>query len=290
MRLGYNTNGLAHHRLLDAIALLGDEGYQSIAITLDAGTLDPYQDPPSLDRQVRLARSALDRHGMTRVIETGARYLLNPRVKHDPTLLDPDPARRAVRVDFLCRAIDLARSIQAESVSLWSGAARTPIEEYPGMDRLVETLRPVLAHAEQAGVTLAFEPEPGMFIDSLERFGRLDQRVGHPLFQLTMDVGHVHCMVEGDIASLISQWRRRLVNIHIEDMVEGIHEHLMFGQGTIDFPPIFRALHQIGFEHTVSVELSRHSHMAVEAVCAAAAFLKPLIESSASRRVEPSQS
>ncbi len=41
MRLGYNTNGLAHHRLLDAIDLLADEGYASIAITLDAGAWTP---------------------------------------------------------------------------------------------------------------------------------------------------------------------------------------------------------------------------------------------------------
>ena len=52
MRLGYNTNGLAHHRLLDAIDLLADEGYQSIAITLDASALDPYEDPQVLSRQV----------------------------------------------------------------------------------------------------------------------------------------------------------------------------------------------------------------------------------------------
>ncbi len=39
MRLGYNTNGLAHHRLRDAITLLAHEGYQSVAITLDAGRL-----------------------------------------------------------------------------------------------------------------------------------------------------------------------------------------------------------------------------------------------------------
>ena len=37
MKLGYNTNGLAHHRLVDAIELLADLGYQSVAITLDAG-------------------------------------------------------------------------------------------------------------------------------------------------------------------------------------------------------------------------------------------------------------
>ncbi len=97
MLLGYNTNGLAHHRLTDAIELLADEGYQSVAITLDAGALDPYDDPEHLARQLRAVREALDRRGLNRVVETGARFLLNPRRKHDPTLLDPDPGRRSRR-------------------------------------------------------------------------------------------------------------------------------------------------------------------------------------------------
>ena len=51
----------------------------------------------------------------------------------------------------------------------------------------------------------------------------------------------------------------------------------MFGQGTIDFPPVFRALHAISYPGGVHVELSRHSHMAVEAVRTSAAFLRPLM-------------
>src|SRR5665213_1166072 len=144
MRLGYNTNGLAHHRLLDAIDLLADHGYQSVALTLDAGALDPYEDPSLLNRQVSAVRDALDRHGMARVVETGARYLLNPRLKHDPTLMDPDPARRAVRLDFLRRSVDLARSLQAESVSLWAGKAPDSIEGEAGMERLTHALKPLL--------------------------------------------------------------------------------------------------------------------------------------------------
>ena len=40
--------------------------------------------------------------------------------------------------------------------------------------------------------------------------------------------------------SLIEKWRSRIVNIHIEDMVQGVHEHLMFGEGTMDFRSILR--------------------------------------------------
>lgn len=276
MKLGYNTNGLAHHRILDAIELLADEGYESIAITLDAGALDPYDDPNSLARQVYLVRSALDRLGLARVVETGARFLLNPRMKHDPTLMDEDPLRREVRVDFLKRSIDLAEALGAEAVSFWSGRSAGSLGEDEGMDRLAAALQPVLRHAERTGMPLAFEPEPGMFIDTMARFARLDQRVKHPLFDLTIDIGHLHCLQEGPISSLLRQWGTRVRNIHIEDMIPGVHEHLMFGDGTIEFAPIFDALRSIPYERGIHVELSRHGHMAVEAVRASATFLRSL--------------
>jgi sugar phosphate isomerase/epimerase len=66
-------------------------------------------------------------------------------------------------------------------------------------------------------------------------------------------------------------------------MVRGVHEHLMFGEGTMKFAPIIRTLREINYEGGVHVELSRHSHMAVDAVTAAAAFLKPLIEAASER-------
>jgi len=277
VRLGYNTNGLAHHRLTDAIDLLADEGYQSVAITLDVGALDPYEEPGGLTRQLGAVRSCLDRRGLARVVETGARYLLNPRLKHDPTLMDSDPGRRAIRADFLCRAIDIARALDAECVSLWSGQLAEAIPEDEGMDRLAGALLPVLHHAELAGMLLAFEPEPGMFINTFARFEQLDQRISHPLFHLTVDLGHVHCIEEGSVADHLLRWAPRILNLHIEDMVQGVHEHLMFGAGTMDFPAIFEALHEIHYSRGVHVELSRHSHAAEVAVRTAGQFLTPLL-------------
>jgi sugar phosphate isomerase/epimerase len=277
MRLGYITNGLAHHRLADAIDLLADEGYQGVGVTLDAGALDPYAAPAVLRQQLQETREKLDKRGLCRVVETGARYLLNPRKKHDPTLVDPDPARREIRVDFLKRAINIAVALEADCVSFWSGILRDDADEAQALERLAQALVPVVRHAEERNMTLAFEPEPGMFIDTFARFEQLDERIRHPLFQLTVDLGHVHCVEEGDAAEHLRRWGSRIVNIHIEDMKRGIHEHLMFGEGTMDFPPMIAALAEVGYRGALNVELSRHSHMAVEAVARAKDFLTPML-------------
>ena len=278
MKLGYVTNGLPHHRLTDAITLIGEHGYGSVGITLDAGALDPYADPGTLATQIRQVRQALDDFDLDCVVETGARFLLNPRKKHDPTLMDPDPDRRTIRVDFLKHAIDIAVRLQARCVSFWSGILGEDLDEHAAMDRLCAALVPVIEHAERQSMPLAFEPEPGMFIDTFARFAKLDQRIAHPLFDLTVDIGHVHCVESGTISSHLEAWGPRIRNIHIEDMNQGVHEHLMFGEGTIDFPPVFETLRHVNYQGGVHVELSRHGHMGDEAVTRAMTFLKPMID------------
>ena len=168
-------------------------------------------------------------------------------------------------------------ALDAECVSLWSGQIKDSIPQQLAMDRLADALQPVLRHAELAGMPLAFEPEPGMFIDTFARFDQLDRQIDHPLFQLTVDLGHVHCIEEDSIAEHLHRWAPRILNLHIEDMVRGVHEHLMFGAGTMDFLPIFKALREIAYRLGVHVELSRHSHAGAQAVHSAMEFLSPLL-------------
>jgi len=271
-RLGYNTNGFAHHRLEDACAILAEIGYQSIAVTVEQDLLDP-PDHRGVDGAVQRLASILKSLPMSITIETGARFILDPRRKHQPTLISARAAGRTKRLDFLKACVDLAVAIQAESVSLWSGAADENALERELINRLAGGLRELLDYARSRSVRLSFEPEPAMFIDTMDKFQKLHDELTDPLFGLTLDVGHVHCLSDGDAAEHILRWREKLWNIHIEDMRRGVHEHLMFGDGDMDFPPIFDALREIHYGGPVHVELSRNNHNAVEAARKSFAFL-----------------
>lgn len=276
MILGYNTNGLAHHDPLAAIDVLAEIGYRSIGLTIDHGTLSPADS--RLERQLSEIRARLEQRGMRSVIETGARYLLDPWIKHEPTLMTADPNLRARRVDFLRHAIDMAHELQSDCVSLWSGILRDPVDDEAALERLADGLQVILKHAAAQNVRVGFEPEPGMFIDTMARYERLLQWIDTPEMWLTLDVGHLYCQGEVPIADYIARWSSRIANVHLEDMRAGRHEHLMFGEGEMDFAPILAALKQAGYRGTIQVELSRHSHEGPLAARRASAFLKPLLD------------
>jgi len=275
MLLGYNTNGFAHHDPFDALEILAEIGYRSVAITLDHGPLNPFaaEWPANLER----LKETLRRLKLKNVIETGARFLLDPRHKHEPTLVSPGESDRNKRIAFLQRAIDAASVLDSDCVSLWSGIRRDDASDEVVLERLAESLRVVVRHATNSGVTIGFEPEPGMFIDTMKSYSRLLQWIDAPHLQLTLDVGHLWCQGELPIADYIARWGQRIVNVHIEDMRAGVHEHLMFGEGQMHFPPILEALAKTGYKGGLHVELSRHSHEAPAAAKNAYDYLKPLL-------------
>ena len=197
--------------------------------------------------------------------------------KHQPTLLSPTPELRLRRLRFLENCVELARVIGAEAVSFWSGSATDDASEETLWQRLTQGCRSLMAEAAVYGVPLAFEPEPGMFIDTMSRFGEFEQRLGETPLGLTLDLGHLHCQGEIPIADRIREWKDRIRVVHIEDMNEGIHDHLRFGEGAMHFPPIFAALREINYQGGVFVELSRHGHDAVRTAEHSIEFLRQTV-------------
>ncbi|HTL53586.1 MAG TPA: sugar phosphate isomerase/epimerase family protein [Planctomycetota bacterium] len=274
MQFGYVTNGFAHHRLEDALAVLAAIGYRSVGLTLDVNHLDPVHARP---RDVRAVARLLAKHRLHPVIETGARYVLDPHRKHYPNLCSPTKFERNRRLWFYKRCIHIAADLGASVLSLWSGIARredNARRDAPAFEGLRAGLAELCNAAERHQIVIGFEPEPGMLIATTRDYDRLSAALPHPALKLTLDLGHLHCLNETAYPAIFQKYRDRLVNVHIEDMKKGVHEHLMFGDGEMKFPPILRALHASGYRGPINVELSRHSVTAPESAAQAFAFLK----------------
>jgi L-ribulose-5-phosphate 3-epimerase len=264
MRFGYGTNGFTNHRLFEAFAVIADLGYDGVALTLDTNHLDPFG--ADLARRTAEVAAELQRRNLAVVIETGARYLLDPWRKHAPTLMDDDPGPR---LDYLRRAVRVGADLGAEAVSFWAG-----IGPATAWDRLVDGCRTIVDTAARAGVTLGFEPEPGMLVNDIADWRRLHDDLGRPPgFGITLDIGHCRCLEDLSVADCVTAVADHLVNVQIDDMRRGVHEHLEFGTGEIDFPPVLAAL-EANYTGLVSVELPRHSHAAPTIAAQSLDFLR----------------
>ena len=259
MKAGYSTNSFGDVDPLDALSLLCEQGYASLAITPDRNILNPYE--KTFASEVRVWQHALAKAQMRCVIETGARHLLDSKRKHHPTLLSDAQDDCNRRIEFLRRAIELAGELNADCVSLWSGAVCSDADETLLWRKLTDGVGEVLDHASRCGVVLGFEPEPGMFIDTVARAEELFERLGRPKsLGLTVDIGHLECLGERPLAATVRDVADRIVNIHIDDMIVCRHEHLPLGKGDIDYVPIFRELLAARYQGGLHVELPRQSH------------------------------
>ena len=256
LRFAYNTNGAANHRLDDALQLIKAAGYDGVALTLDIHHLDPFAETWAAEAG-RVA-SLLEKLDLACVIETGARFLLDPTAKHEPTLVTADAAGRARRVGFLKRACEIGAMLSAEAVSFWAGVPKAGVDWEEAKGWLRDGLAEIVAFANEAGVVPCLEPEPGMLIETLDDFAAL----GVPGLKLALDTGH--CLVTGEREpeAAVREFADRIGTVAIEDMKRGSHIHLPFGEGDMDVPGVLAALEEVGYRKLICVELSRESHRA----------------------------
>jgi sugar phosphate isomerase/epimerase len=272
LRYAYNTNGLTSHRLDDALALLADCGYDGVALTLDVAHHDPFA--PELGRRTAALADRLRGLGLGSVVETGARFLLDPRRKHQPTLITPDPDGRRRRVAFLRTCVDVAADLGSEAVSFWAGVPGADQDRDEAWRWLADGVREVVAHARDRGVVCAVEPEPGMLVEDCDDWMRLALDV--PEITLALDTGH--CIVSGRWSpeGAVGEFAPLLGAVAVEDMPRGVHEHRAPGEGDMDLPAVLAALRAVEHPGLVSFELSRDAHRADTLVPSALATIRKM--------------
>jgi sugar phosphate isomerase/epimerase len=169
-----------------------------------------------------------------------------------PMFTSADPALRRARIEYVKKVIDMAVDLGVEKVETFPGeVTRNPKEAHKdAFDGITECV----AYAEQKGVRLVLELSGQLMFGTPDEMMDLIETIGSKHLSACIDVGHLNSEYL-PIEDTIWKMRRVIGNIHVDDMLEHKHFHLIPGHGTINWDRCFTMLEKIGYSGSVLLEI-----------------------------------
>ena len=158
-----------------------------------------------------------------------------------------------------CKAyLDLVYELEGRNLLLvlgeyiWQQEVIQPADQWRWS---VEGVRELGDYAQRLGLEIAIELEPFRLslINNLDRMVCFLDDVNHPAVRANMDISHL--ALSNSPASGMSRLQGRIAHVHFSDCDGKVHGDLPPGRGVVDFVPYLQALHQVGFDGAVSIEL-----------------------------------
>ncbi len=230
-RVGYRTASFGKLSLADTFRALGPMGYDSLELCLEREDLDPLRLTPRKAAEVLEAaqRWGLDLHSLS---------------------------YHGDRVEWQGRA---ARQTAAVRGAPWFGVDTVVLNTPPPSPEadaaeVTAHLCDVARAAEEIGVVVAMEPEPGLLVaDVTDALKLLADCPAHSL-AVNLDVGHAF-LTEPDLGAAIRALEGVIAHTHFEDMPLGEHRHQLPGQGDMDLKGVVLDLWRAGFRGVLTLDL-----------------------------------
>jgi L-ribulose-5-phosphate 3-epimerase UlaE len=138
--------------------------------------------------------------------------------------MTPDLAGRKRRIELVKRGIHVARKLGVNLVTFGSGFIRDEHVSNPSVnprELLIDSIRQCIAEIRpDEDITLLIEPEPGMFIETMEQGLSLMHEIDSPRFRLHIDLLHSYCSEQNYVEAL-AQAAPHIRYLHVSDAQQG---------------------------------------------------------------------
>ncbi len=221
IKLSYSTFGLTDLDFLKSINVVDKAGYSGVELSFHRDQFNPFE---ITDEYIATIKKQFETVNVIPACVATASYFFTPSRPHEPSLMSPDLAGRKRRINLVRRGIDVARKLGISLVTFGSGFIRDEHVTNPSVDPrelLVDSIHQCLQSVkDDEDITLLIEPEPGMFIETVEQGLSLINEVNSPKFKLHLDICHMYCS-EKDYISALAKAAPYTRYLHVSDAREG---------------------------------------------------------------------
>ena len=227
IKLSYSTFGLTNLNFLDSIKEVDKARYPGIELSFHRDQFNPFD---ITDEYLAKVKKQLDSLDVKAACVSTASHFFTPSRPHEPSLMTPDLAGRKRRIDLVRRGIDVARKLDVSLVTFGSGFIRDEHVSNPSVnprELLVDSIHQCLKTVrDDEDITLLIEPEPGMYIETLEQGMSLVNEINSPRFQLHLDLNHNYCSEQNYLETL-GKAAPYAKFLHVSDSQEGYNLKLV---------------------------------------------------------------
>jgi sugar phosphate isomerase/epimerase len=253
MKLAFSTNAFKKYSLQDSIRKISKIGYEGVEILADI----PHAYPPVFGKEQ--IGSAIDTLSECKiqVSNLNAFTLYAITDVYHPSWIENDNSLRESRIQHTINCIELAKKIGSRNISTEPGGPIEPgVMDIVGLRKLfINGLNKAAAIAEKNKIKILIEPEPNLLLENSTEFLDFMKNVDTDYLKLNFDIGHFYCVNE-DPGKLVYRLADYIEHFHLADIATTrVHNHLIPGQGSIDFRSVFKAIIEIGYKGFVTVEL-----------------------------------
>jgi sugar phosphate isomerase/epimerase len=166
-----------------------------------------------------------------------------------------DDAARRLAVAEMRAALDIAAVVPYRFLVVHAGVVgdgqTAPDNRKASLVRSLEELVPI---ASDAGVRLAVEVIPNTLSGASALVTLIEDELDLPSLGICMDVGHARLM--GDVVDAIESCSGHIVTSHLHDNRGRTDDHLIPGQGVIDWDAATLAFQKVGYDGVWMFELA----------------------------------
>jgi len=273
MKLAYSSNAYKQATLERAIDSIAAIGYSGAEIMADV----PHAYPPEMPAaRIEAVRAQMQRLNLA-VSNVNAFTLFARGDTYHPTWIEDDEKLRKIRIEHTQNAIRMTAALGGKTISLQPGGPQGNLDRATALARYQAGLLECLPLAQQLGITLMVEPEPGLVIQRAGECVAFLKQMNHSNLKMNCDLGHFYC-VEEDPATVVRECAAWIAHIHLEDIKENrVHQHRVPGEGAMDWAGIFQAIKDIRYDGWVTVELYPYESTAEDAGKKAFDFLQKYV-------------
>ncbi|WNC12964.1 sugar phosphate isomerase/epimerase family protein [Brevibacillus brevis] len=279
MKLAFSTNAFTRTSLKQAIIEIGNAGYSGVEILADV----PHAFPPNPRAEwVQECKHLLqwNKLSISNInANTAGGFFSDPTGEptFEPSLCNSNRETRKKRIHYTKQCMELAAELGAGNISITSGSCLPGNPPRQALHYLQESLKEILEHAEKSGINVGVEYEPGLLIENAEELLHLIEVMGSDRLGVNLDLGH-SVVIGEETGEIIQRFGKRIWNIHLEDIDQRKHYHLIPGEGTIDFLKIANELRDIEYQGFVTIELYTYANDPVHAAKQSLSYLQPFFQ------------